>query len=175
MTRTFPPSALFTLHTMPSPNARGYFCLTLGHGTRTGRKERGGGQRSTHQDAFVKAVVPMERAPQRYSTLPGMHAGSAWFARMLDYQQAHVRTPAMIPAPLGAPRIPRHNDTGLGCSNDFRSQVRRLSKWLVRHKGEERKYPDFMPRHAQIVGLGRSSDGAKTLWACIMYVRLKYE
>ena len=87
---------------MPSPNARGYFCLTLGHGTRTGRKERGGGQRSTHQDAFVKAVVPMERAPQRYSTLPGMHAGSAWFARMLDYQQAHVRTPAMILAPLGA-------------------------------------------------------------------------
>ena len=57
----------------------------------------------------------------------------------------------------------------------LRMQVRRLSKWLVRHKDEKRKYSDFMARHAQIVGLARSSDGARTLYACILYVRQKYE
>jgi hypothetical protein len=85
----------FVSHTMPSV-ARGYFCLihpgrdtSSGHGRRKEYFKRN--QRSTHQDAFVKAVVPMERAPQRYSTLPGLQAGSAWFAGMLDYQKAHVR------------------------------------------------------------------------------------
>ena len=55
------------------------------------------------------------------------------------------------------------------------NQVWRLSKWLVRHKSEERSSPDLMQLHAGIAGLGRDTDGARTLWACILYVWRKYE
>jgi hypothetical protein len=67
--------------------------LNRGISTGRGRREewRKQGHRSTHPNAMVSAVVPMENAPQRYSTLPSVQAGSEWFAGMTNYQQAHVR------------------------------------------------------------------------------------
>ena len=82
--------------------------------------------------------------------------------------------PCIIPTAI-IPCVPCAGGVVVQTDMCRQNQVRRLAKWLVRHKGEERSCPDFMQRHAGFTGLGRDTDGARTLWACIFYVRRKYE